>query len=485
MPLFRRFLPLVTVAVGIAALYLYNLNGVGVLEKDEPRYAAIGRAMAQTGDWITPRLWGSPWFEKPPLLYWMTALGTMAGLDRELAARLPVALLSLVFLLASFFLLRREFGAQAAAVATALLASCAGWITYSEFCLTDLPLAVCFSFAVFLALRLIGAGSPTHINLRFLAIGALLGLATLAKGLVPIALALPFFWFLRGYVRKWWLAVLAFAVIALPWYAAVYERNGYAFVQDFFVKHHWERVYSPSLQHVQPWYYYLPVLLAGVFPWTPLLGIFALRGMNWDERRTFLAVTCAFGLIFFSIPLNKLPGYLLPLLPSLFALVGAQFETRNVELLSRSWLAPCAVLIALIPLLTQALPQSLAAGRISFMGIGNVTRTEWFYVALPLVVVFLARRSWAGLLLVLCVVSGGIYLKAHTYPVLDREVSARQFWKQVAPISDKVCEDWAKQDFVYSLSFYRGSLIPPCSVAKQPYRLLTHGHGPAILEPGY
>ncbi len=83
----------------VAFLYLYNLNGTGVLEPDEPRYASIGRAMAQSGDWVTPRLWGSPWFEKPAFLYWMTALGTEAGLDLDLSGRLPVALLSLVFLL--------------------------------------------------------------------------------------------------------------------------------------------------------------------------------------------------------------------------------------------------------------------------------------------------------------------------------------------------------------------------------------------------
>jgi 4-amino-4-deoxy-L-arabinose transferase-like glycosyltransferase len=480
-------LPLVTLAIAVAALYLYKLDAVGVLGPDEPRYAAIGRAMAHTGDLVTPRLWGSPWFEKPPLLYWLTALGTVAGLNPELSARLPVALLSLGFLAVSFFMLRSEFGAQAAGVATALLATSAGWITYSQLCLTDLPLAVCFSLAVFFALPLLRSGVQSgQLRLRLVAIGASLGLATLAKGLVPIALALPFFWFLRRYWRKWWLAFVAFAVVALPWYSAVYLRNGYPFVQDFFWKHHFERLYSASLQHVQPWYYYIPVLLAGTFPWTPLLGLLALRsakwGAKWDDRRTFLAVICIFGLLFFSVSLNKLPGYLLPLLPSVFVLIGAQFEFRMPGLLSRWWLVPCSVFIGLIPLLVQALPQSLAAGRLSAGGIRAISRTESFYVAVPLVVVFLARRSWAGLLLVLCVASGGIYLKTRVYPVLDREVSARQFWQRVKPISEEVCEDWANRDFVYGLSFYRGSLIPPCAERELPYRLLSHGHGPPSIE---
>jgi 4-amino-4-deoxy-L-arabinose transferase-like glycosyltransferase len=80
-------------------LFLFNLTGVGLLGPDEPRYAAIGREMARSGDWITPRLWGEPWFEKPALLYWMTAAAFRAGLGDDLAPRLPVALLSVGFLI--------------------------------------------------------------------------------------------------------------------------------------------------------------------------------------------------------------------------------------------------------------------------------------------------------------------------------------------------------------------------------------------------
>ena len=483
MSFLRRFLPLVTLAIAITALYLYHLDGVGVLGPDEPRYAAIGRGMAHTGELVTPRLWGAPWFEKPPLLYWMTAAGTLTRLNPELSARLPVVILSLAFLATAFFLLRAEFGGEAAAVSTALLATCAGWMTYSQLCVTDLPLAVCFSLAVFLALPLLHTDCQSaHVHWRFLLIGACIGLATLAKGLVPIALSLPFFWFLRRFLKVWWIAVVAFSCVALPWYLAVYLQNGYPFVQDFFLKHHFERLYSPSLQHAQPWYYYLPVLLAGAFPWTPLLGLLALRWAKWDQRRTFLAVICAFGVLLFSVSLNKLPGYLLPLFPSLFVLVGAQFETRSIVALSRAWLVPCSLLIALIPLFAQILPPSLSTGRVSLVGVRNITRVEWFYIALPVVVVFLARRSWAGLLLVLCIVSGGIYLKARAYPVLDEQVSARQLWKQVKPVSDIVCEDWANRDFVYGLSFYRGSLIPSCSNGKLKYRLVSYGHGPPALE---
>src|SRR5579862_10002586 len=105
----------------LCVLYFWRLDGMGLVGPDEPRYAAIGREMARSGDWVTPRLWGEPWFEKPALLYWMTSLGFGAGLGDELAPRIPVALWSIAFLVFFFWILRREFGDEAAGYATAIL----------------------------------------------------------------------------------------------------------------------------------------------------------------------------------------------------------------------------------------------------------------------------------------------------------------------------------------------------------------------------
>src|ERR1700740_2719460 len=102
-----------------------------MLGPDEPRYASIGRAMAASGDWITPRLWGEAWFEKPALLYWMTGAGFRLGLGDDLAPRLPVALLSVAFLVFFYWALRREFGGRPALAATIILATSAGWLAFS------------------------------------------------------------------------------------------------------------------------------------------------------------------------------------------------------------------------------------------------------------------------------------------------------------------------------------------------------------------
>ncbi len=485
----RRYLPFLTLTVAISALYFYRLNGFGVIGPDEPRYAAIGRSMAQNGDWITPKLWGSPWFEKPPLLYWLTAAGNSIGLGPELSGRLPVVLLGLIFLVAAFFLLRKEFGNEAAGLSSFLLATSAGWLAFSQLCLTDLPLSVFFSLAVFVALPMLHREvSMKEIYTRFAIIGACLGVGTLAKGLVPIALAIPFFWFFRRWWRNWWIAFSACVLVAGPWYVAVYKMNGYPFIEEFFLKHHLERLYSASLQHVQPWYYYFPVLLSGLFPWTPLMILLGVKPTCWDRRRRFLASISLFGLFFFSLSLNKLAGYILPLFPSMFALLGAQFEIRSFQRLNRIWFVYCACLIALIPFLATLLPQALKLGRLSWplveQSSRGFTRIEFFYVALPLAVVILARRSWLPVLLLLSLTANGIYLKEKSDPVLDESVSARAFWKKIKSVSGNTCEDWLGRDWLYGLQFYRGSAYPPCRASPNGFEfaLRPNGHRQPTLH---
>lgn len=434
--------------------------------------------MARTGHFVTPVLWGSPWFEKPPLLYWITAAVTPLGLGPEWTARLPVALLSLAFLAISFRLLSREFGMEAAGAAIAMLATCAGWLAYSNLCLTDIPLAAFFSLAVFLALPLLREFNP-NTHLRFMGIGACLGLAVLAKGLVPLALAMPAIWFLRRYWRMWPLTAAAALVIALPWYIAVYVQNGWPFIEEFFIRHHLERLYSASLQHVQPWYYYLPVLLAGMFPWTPALALIARRDAATDARRRFLSATAGFGIVFFSISLNKLPGYLLPILPCTFAWIGSQFENRLVSRASRWLFLSCAVCIACIPLVAIIFPESLSSGRFSFT-VAALNRTSAFYIVVPSAVVLLARRSWTGPLLVLCLVACGIYLKSIADPVLDRDVSARGLWRDIRNKANSLCDAGTNRDWLYGIAFYNGAPLPGCG-GQFRYQLQSEKHERPIV----
>src|SRR6185503_1477890 len=153
----RRIARLAWLAVPLALfLYLYRLDGAGMIGPDEPRYASIAREMARSGDWITPRLWGAPWFEKPALLYWISGAGFRLGLGPDLAPRLPVALLSLAFLGFYWWLLNREFGCRAAWFAALILGTSAGLLAYSQAAVPDLPLTATFAAAMLLTLPWIG-----------------------------------------------------------------------------------------------------------------------------------------------------------------------------------------------------------------------------------------------------------------------------------------------------------------------------------------
>jgi len=350
----RSLLFLLLTFAGLGAFYLTDLSASGLLSADEPRYASIGREMAESGDWITPRLWGNPWFEKPPLLYWLIAAGQAAGLGDHLSPRVPVAIFSLAFLLLQFFLLRRLLGEPVAWIATILLGTSAGWAAYSQIGVTDLPMAASFSAALFLGMLWFDSGSrPALYSAAFC-----FALAVIAKGLVPLVLALPFLWFARNRWRELLLPAGFFLLIAAPWYGAMIVIHGRTFIDDFFIRHHFSRFASQELQHVQPFWFYLPVLIGGLFPWSAMLAV--LGSFCWrDPRLRIPAATFAFGFLFFSISTNKLPGYLMPLMPLLCLLiaVGAVSALRIATPLAVS-----ALLVALCPVVVVILPESLLYG---------------------------------------------------------------------------------------------------------------------------
>ncbi len=463
--MFRRSAPLWLVVAGVAAflLFFFELNGVGLIGPDEPRYAAIGREMARSGDWITPRLWGEPWFEKPPLLYWMTAAGFKAGLGEELAPRLPLALLSIGFLGFLFWALRREFGARAAAFSTAVLGSSAAWLAYTRVAVTDVPLAATFSAAVLLFLPWIARGDRRGL----VPAGAMLGLAVLAKGLVPLVLAAPLAWYARKRWRDAWIPALACAAVAAPWYALVTARQGGNFLWDFFVLHHFGRFATDALGHVQPFWFYIPVFAALLFPWTPLAPlVFRTEG---DARRRALLSVVLFGLVFFSLSRNKLPGYVLPLLPAAAALIG----TAVAEAKRPRWLlAACAALLAALPVIAAVLPAAIERG----ITHASVAGAAWAAGVPALVaagfIAWRVRRDIAVALIALGMAAGTAWAAARMFPVLDRTISARAFWRQASEQRQLLCVEKAHRSWRYNLNYYSVQPLPGCeSAGSRPLRI--------------
>ncbi len=469
----------------VLILYLSGLSGMGLVGPDEPRYASIGREMARSGDWVTPRLWGEAWFEKPALLYWMTAAAFRLGLGEELAPRIPVALLSVAFLAFFFFIIREKFGQSAASYGTAALATSAGWLGYSHVAVFDLPLAATFGAAMLLSLNWIESGDARRLP----AASALLGAAVLSKGLAPLVLTLPLLWCGRRRIRDLTTArvVGAFLVVAAPWYVACWWNNGTPFVMKFFVEHHLGRFVSTALQHAQPFWFYAWVLPGAIFPWTPAATGLFRRSFYGDSKRRFLLGWVLWCFVFFSLSTNKLPSYVLPSIPAAAALIGvALAEQRN----ARWTLAFVAAGLAVVGPLSGVLPQALAGG-ISRAAIPPFDwRWLWPLPAAAAIWVLEDRGfRFMALAALTFVLAGGIlFLKARAIPAIDAAYSARPLWEEIERSGGArdVCVAELHRGWRYGLNYYSVAPLPDCSAAplRREIRQAAGGVPYLALAPG-
>ncbi|HEY2845907.1 MAG TPA: glycosyltransferase family 39 protein [Bryobacteraceae bacterium] len=471
------FLPLLVV-------YLAGLGRVGFLGPDEPRYASIGREMAHSGDWVTPRLDGTPWFEKSPLLYWMTGAGHKLHLadiaTDEWAARLPLALVSIAFLWFFHRTLAREFSPRVALAATGILATSAGWVAYSFAAVVDLPMSAALGAAMLIAMFGPSAIPSRARNTVMLGLwaGLFLGLAVLAKGFVPLVLILP----ALLVARRMRLGMLACAtLVAAPWYLLCYVRNGPAFWNEFFWKHHVERFLHPTLDHPQPFWFYVPVLLAGLFPWTPLAGLLFRPKTYADERVRFLLLWLLFALVFFSVSQNKLPGYVLPLLPALAIVLAVGLDKTPAAGL---WVGACALLLIAAPAVSALLPDALLGGvNSAHFAFSRLVR-GWPFALAAGGIFWLGwlglqergRREQAVLAGSLAALAAIVYFKIALLPVLDQRYSVRAFWRaNAAQIENGACVSEVRRDWMYGLNYYARRPLPECP---------SGGGGPQIIVRG-
>ena len=405
----------------LAIPYLFLLASSGLIGPDEPRYAAIGHQMAASGDWVTPVLWGKPWFEKPPLLYWLIATFDTVGLPADLAARLPVTLLGLGLLLA-----------MPSLESAFVLGTSIGWLALAQVGVTDIPLSVCFHGFLLLM-----------VHKRPWLAGVALGLAVLAKGLVPLALALPVLFLFRWEWRHW----VGLLLTASPWYLACFAANGQAFIDEFIVRHHIQRFLSPELQHVQPFWFYLPVLLGLMMPWAPAMFQFQLK----DEHKPYL-YTVIWGALFLSVSKNKLPAYVLPLLPSIAILIAPAL---------RRWhYAFAAALLIALPAASPWVPTAIDEG----LGKAQFGATAWAWLVAAPVAAYIGWRWQRAAVLVIAMLAV-VSLKLSLYPGLAATVSAKNSKLDCLP-------EGASRGLRYGLSYYRNREVDYCLEPKENVPLL-------------
>ncbi len=306
-------------------IFFFNLGSYGLWEPDEARYAEIAREMLALRDFIVPHLNYVPYVEKPPLLYWLTALSFGAFGLNEFAARLVPALSALVGVFLTFFFTRGTFGRRHAILAGAILATAPLYAVMGQVLTTDMlltALVTAASFALFLHYRAGGRWCWAAY--------AAMGLATLAKG--PVGIALPalsmlvFLWWegeLGGALRRF--HVIAGAVVTLaitaPWFIAISSAEP-GFARFYLVGEHLGRVFEPSYSHGGPIYFYLPVLAAGLLPWPLLAPLLRWRGGAPNPARRFCVAVSAVTIVAFSLASAKLIPYILPAFPPLAVLIA-------------------------------------------------------------------------------------------------------------------------------------------------------------------
>jgi 4-amino-4-deoxy-L-arabinose transferase-like glycosyltransferase len=349
------------VLAAAAVLLLVSL-GAAPLERAEIYFVDAARAMVESGDYLVPRYRGEPFFDKPPLTYWLMAASFHAFGFTLTAARLVPVAAALGLLSATAWLGRLVFDRATGLAAAAVLASTLLFLSFGRVAMSDMLLALCTTLALALALEGETAAGPRRWGTA-LALGIVLGLGFLAKG--PIALLLPglgiatWAWQRRRLplrAAECTLAIAAFALIGLTWFALVYRRLGAAPLEYFFLRENLDRFAGETYDAGRSPAYYLGAYLAVGLPWSLLFPLAAFR-LPRGERA--ILVWLALMAVPLSLARGKIDYYLLPLAPAASLVVARFLTARDWDAIDRRWAQATAAAFAAGILLVP-----LAAGRV-------------------------------------------------------------------------------------------------------------------------
>ena len=351
--------------VAFVIFWFATLGQRALIHPDEGRYAELSLGMLQSGDWITPRLNGILYFEKPALQYWMGALSFLVFGINEFAARFWPGLTGILSVLVVGLTARRLYGNGHYA---ALTMAGTFWVIGNSHFLT-LDAGLMFFLTLTLCAFLWAQHDEASLNERrygmWVAWAAIAG-ASLSKGLIGLlipgsvlALYSLINWDWTVWRRMQWLPGIAiFLLLAGPWFWLVSERNpGFAYF--FFIHEHFTRYLTPEARRPGPIWYFVPILFVGFLPWSSLLPRLAReawprRPLSTFQIERFLLIWAVFVFAFFSKSNSKLPSYILPMFPALALLLGQTLEQiKPAELKKHLWLPvivwgliACAFLLA-------------------------------------------------------------------------------------------------------------------------------------------
>lgn len=364
----KQWMNIVIIVSVTAFVMLFQLGNVPLLDPDEPVYAQTAIEMLVNNDFISPRIYGDFWYDKPPMYYWLVA-GMMKLFGQgEMAARLPSAIFAIITVLSIYFIGKSIVSKRAALFGALILATSFEFFYLGKAAVTDVTLTCFFSMALL-----------SYQKEKYSLMYAFMGLAVLTKG--PIGVVLPGFIILlhllvTGQVKKvlqlnlgGGLAILL--LISAPWYFVMYQLHGMDFINTFLGFHNITRFLSPEHSSGTIWYYYIPVLIIGFFPWSIYLVQAVKTGVenrSSKEGNTLLLLVCwAMSVfVFFSMSQTKLISYILPMYPAIALLVGWYIDRLLALDLNKSFTCANIVFVIMSILLVAALAM------LSYSKIGEV-----------------------------------------------------------------------------------------------------------------
>jgi 4-amino-4-deoxy-L-arabinose transferase-like glycosyltransferase len=470
---------LLFIALGVAFLLGPHLGRRALWEPDEARYSEIPREMLATGDWVTPRINGIRYFEKPPLFYWAEAASMRffgvsdshdAPAPRELPQRLALALFALLGIASVYLVGREVFGRRAALLGSAVLATTPLYFGLGNAITLDLPVSALLTVALLAFLN--ATTKPPGWERRPWLWGFFVAaaLATLTKGLIGVVVPAMVIgpWILV--TRRWQLIALAlqpsglllFVAVAAPWHLLAAQANS-DFLWFYFVHEHFQRYLSKVHLRYEPPWFFVPVLLGGMLPWSAFLPRAlgsALRAK--DERRgetLFLVLWAGMVFLFFSLSSSKLIPYILPAVPPLALLIGRELATiweggrfpRGVPLALALITLPIGIALVYpgLPLTSKGLLYSQTLGGFRYFLAASLILLG----GVPFALQRLGRRRPA---VVAYVVTSALFLTALFAPLLrfDALRSAKGVAEILRPRLRAGDEVAVYRDYMHGLAFY-------------------------------
>jgi 4-amino-4-deoxy-L-arabinose transferase-like glycosyltransferase len=308
------------------------LGSIPLMDPDEPVYAETAREMLQFHDFISPRIYGEFWYDKPPMYYWLVAVAFKIFGVGEFAARLPSALLATAGAVLVYLSGRKLFGERAGLLAGLILVTSLEYFYLSKAAVTDVTLTF-FLTAALLA----------FLHGKYYLFYSCAAFAVVTKGPIGIILcgAISGLYLILTHKRvllkrmKLLSGTALFLIIALPWYILMYHYHGMSFIETFLGFHNITRFLQPEHPSGTLWYYYIPVIIFGFFPWSAFMVQAVYAGLKDKganrNKLAFLVIWVATVFGFFTLSQTKLVSYILPMYPPLALLVGWYFDKAWLE----------------------------------------------------------------------------------------------------------------------------------------------------------